>query len=66
MAILISDKVNFRRKEIARPRGRHFMTTKGLYQEERVMLDVCVSDGRATKAKAEKTEMGHKQLHGHT
>lgn len=59
MTILISDKVNFRRKEIARPRGRHVMTIKGLiYQEERVTLDVCVSDSRATKPKLRKRKWG--------
>lgn len=48
MAILITDKVNFRAQKIMRDSEGHYVIRKGsIYQEDRTILNVCSPSSRA-------------------
>lgn len=63
VAILISDKVGFRPKNVARCK-QHFIMTKVTIQQENVILNVYADKNKTSEVKTDK--LRHVQIHNYS
>lgn len=68
VAILVSDKIGFRPKNVARHKVAHFIMTKMTTQQENIIiLSVYTGNNKPSKQKQKLTELKrHKQIHNYS
>lgn len=68
VAILVSDKIGFRPKSVARHKVGHFIMTKATTQQENIIiLSVYADNNNPSKQKQKLTELKrHKQIHNYS